>query len=193
MIRQRERLNVFQERLPSSLCLSSPTRARKSGLPSSKVIKFPSRPDASVLSATIPLFYIGRNGRGLWVARESEGRSGGLFLFQRAAVRFAKSKSKPNGCATMFLTEPFDLDLENQGSRLVADLAAVIDIAARRVPRFAAFVGMVAEEWRSLAGKLSRAFDSQRRHREAIERELFQGQYTLSSKSDDDLPIVPRS
>jgi hypothetical protein len=190
MIRQRERLDILQDRMSNGMCLSLASRGWNPAPPSRRVIKFPSRPDASVLSATIPLFYIARNGRGLWVAREAEGRSGGLFLSQRGAVHFAKSKSEPAGCATMFFTEPFELDVENQGSRLVADLAATIDVAARRVPRVAAFAGMVIEEWRSLINKLSRAFDSQRRHREAIERELFRGEYTLSSKSDDDLPIV---
>jgi hypothetical protein len=190
MIRQRERLNILQDRMPGGMCLSFASRGWRPAPPSSKVIKFPSRPDASVLSATIPLFYIGRNGRGLWVAREAEGRSGGMFLSRRGAVHFAKNKSEPLGCATMFLSEPFELDVENQGSRLVADLAGMVDVGTRRVPRLAAFAGMVVEEWRSLINKLSQAFDSQRRHREAIERELFRGEYTLSSKSDDDLPVV---
>ncbi len=189
MIRQRESLNIWRERMPGGMYLSFASHSRKAA--STSKIKFPSRPDASVLSATIPRFYIGRTRNGLWVVRESEGRSGGLFLLQRAAVRFAKSKSEPAGYATMFLTEPFELDVENQGSRLVADLAAVIDIAARRAPRLAAFVGMVVAEWRALIAKLSRAFASERRHREALEKELFRGQYALSSKSDDDLPVVP--
>ncbi len=42
--------------------------------------KFPQRPYLNVLSETIPLFYICQNRHGFWVARDSEGRSGGLFL-----------------------------------------------------------------------------------------------------------------
>jgi hypothetical protein len=31
---------------------------------------------------------------------------------------------------------------------------------------------------------------SERKHRAAIEKELFRDQYTLASKNDDDLPIA---
>jgi hypothetical protein len=51
------------------------------------------------------------------------------------------------------------------------------------------FIGSAITEWRKLITQISDAFASQRRHREAIEKELFRGQYTLSSKNDDDLPI----
>src|ERR1700684_4193896 len=56
------------------------------------VIDFPKRPDLTVLNETIPLFYIGQNKKGLWVVREAEGRSGGVFLFRRTAVRFAREQ-----------------------------------------------------------------------------------------------------
>ena len=81
--------------------------------------KFPQRPDARVLSEAIPLFFIGRNKNGLWVAREAEGRTGGVFLLKRSALRFVKKNSVPVGCATMFLAERFELDVENQGNRMV--------------------------------------------------------------------------
>ena len=91
----------------------------------------------------------------------------------------------------MFLAEPLELDIENQGSRLVAQLATALEIIARRAPGLATFVGMVVAEWRKLVTQVSRAVAGERRNREAIEKELFRGQYTLSSKNDDDLPIVP--
>ena len=69
------------------------------------VIEFPRRPDTSVISDTIPLFYVGRNRTGIWVVREAEGRSGGLFLLKRSALRFARRKSETAGCATMFVAE----------------------------------------------------------------------------------------
>jgi hypothetical protein len=68
-------------------------------------VKFPKRPDLTALSETIPLFYIGQDNRGFWVAREADGRCGGVFLLRRSAVRFAQQKSAPGGCATMFLDE----------------------------------------------------------------------------------------
>jgi hypothetical protein len=151
------------------------------------VISLPKRPDLTVLSETIPLFYIGQNTRGFWVAHEADGRSGGLFLFKRSAVRFAH-KSAPAGCAIMFLNESFELDLENRGSRLVESLTAAIDVAERVAPRLVTFLAMAHIEWRKLSAQIYRAIVSERRNRAAIERELFHGQYTLSSKNDD-LPI----
>lgn len=53
----------------------------------------------------------------------------------------------------------------------------------------ACFARMAGAEWRKLVADVSRALTSKRRHREAIERELFGGQYMLLSKNDDDLPI----
>jgi hypothetical protein len=162
---------------------------RGGNVASSSACRFPQRPDADVLSDSISLFFIGQNKHGFWIARESEGRSGGLFLLKRSAVRFANGDSEPAGCATMFLAEPFELDLENQGNRLLAELGAAADVVARRAPGIAGFLGSVVTEWRKLVSQISTACAGQRRHREAIERELFRGQYTLCSKNDDDLPI----
>ena len=77
------------------------------------------------------------------------------------------------------------------GSRLVAQLATALEIIARRAPGHTTFVGMVVAEWRELVTQVSRAVAGERRNCEVIEKELFRGQYTLSSKNDDDLPIVP--
>jgi len=73
------------------------SRGRASG-GLSTVVNFPKRPDLTVLSETIPLFYIAQNNHGFWVAREAEGRCGGEFLLRRSAVRFAHNKSAPAGC-----------------------------------------------------------------------------------------------
>jgi hypothetical protein len=149
----------------------------------------PRRPDAATLCKAIPFFYVGQNRHGFWVARESEGKIGGLFLRKQSALRFARKFSKPQGCATMFLDEPFELDVENQGGRLTALLAATTEIAARRLPAVATFIGLMVTEWRKLVVEISRAVAGERRNRAAIERELFRGHYRLSSKNDDDLPI----
>ncbi len=162
---------------------------RQPGGSSGSVVKFPKRPDLTVLSEAIPLFYIAQNQNGFWVAREAEGRCGGVFLLRRSAVRFAHRQSAPSGCATMFLNEVLELDTENEGSRLVEPLRKTIDVLRRRLPHLAAFVTLALDEWRKLLAQLSRAFASERRNRAAVERELFRGQYTLNSKNDDDLPI----
>lgn len=167
---------------------SSPaSRGQGSGTPST-VVHFPRRPDLSVLSETIPLFYIAQSKHGFWVAREAEGRCGGVFLLRRSAVRFARQQSGSAGCAMMFINEELELDIENEGDRLVEPIAALIDVATQRTPKFAAFVAMVIAEWRELVAQIAGAFAGERKNRRAIERELFRGEYTLASKNDDDLP-----
>lgn len=90
------------------------------------VSKFPRRPDPSILSESIPLYFIGRNKAGLWVAREAEGRAGGIFLLKRSVLRFVAKRGAPAGCATMLLSERFELDVENHGNPLAAWLDAVL-------------------------------------------------------------------
>lgn len=153
-------------------------------------VRFPARPDLTVLNETIPLFYIARNSHGFWVARDADGGCGGVFLLRRSAVRFARNKTAPAGCALMFLDDALELDIENQGGRLVAPLSKAIDLAWRRAPSLAAFVAMAIDEWRKLVAQVGRAFADERRNRAAAERELFHGQYTLMSKNDDDLPVL---
>jgi hypothetical protein len=75
--------------------------------------------DPSVLNASIPAFFIGRDRDGFWLARDAKGRIGGTFLLENSAMAFARRHSWPSGCATIFPCEPFELDVENQGNRLV--------------------------------------------------------------------------
>ncbi|HTV29428.1 MAG TPA: hypothetical protein VMF32_16750 [Xanthobacteraceae bacterium] len=151
--------------------------------------RFPKRPDLTVLSETIPLFYIARNSRGFWVARDAERGCGGIFVLRRSAVHFARTKTGPAGCAMMFLNDALELDTQNEGSRLVEPMNRAIDVAWRWTPTLAAFVAMAIGEWRRLVARVSCAFAGERRNRAAVESELFRGQYTLISKHDDDLPV----
>jgi hypothetical protein len=151
--------------------------------------KFPHRPDLHVLNEAIPLFYICQNRHGFWVAREAEGRAGGLFLRKQAALRFAERQGA-TGCAIMQLNEPTELDVADRGNRLAKPLGMIADLTALRAPLLAAFVGRMIAEWRKLVAELSSVLASGRKHRAAAERELFHGQHWLSSKSDDDLPVV---
>jgi hypothetical protein len=75
--------------------------------------------DPDIVSAAIPAFFIGRNRAGLWVAREANGRTGGLFLFKSSAIDFANRQSTPARCALVFPTGTFELDIENRGNPLV--------------------------------------------------------------------------
>jgi hypothetical protein len=196
MIRQLERLNFLHRRLPRDLRFvftgheQSPSCRREAPTVSNSVISFPRGPDPAVLSEAIPLFYIGQNRYGFWLPREAEGRSGGVFLCKRSALRFAQEKSAPIGCATMFVADTFELGIENEGNDLIDSMSVTIDAAARRTPNLMHFIGSMVVEWRKLVAEVSRALAGERRNRATIERELFRGQYTLSSKNDDDLPIV---
>jgi hypothetical protein len=149
------------------------------------------RPDASIVSEAIPLFYIGRNRNGLWVAREAEGRTGGIFLSRRAAARFAKESCEPAGCATMFVPHPLELEFANRSNSAAAD-----DTARRGDVAESDEVGppspplTLAAAVRKFLARIWSALASERRHRQALERDLFDGRYTVCSKSDDDFPVV---
>jgi hypothetical protein len=104
--------------------------------PVGMMAKFPRRPGSGVVSGSIPLFFIARNRAGLWVAREADGRAGGIFLFKRSAVRFAERSSGPRGCATMFLAKHFELDVENRGNQLIGWIGAVLNVVGRCIPEY---------------------------------------------------------
>ena len=86
--------------------------------------------DPDVVNEAIPAFFIGRNSDGFWLARDVKGKTGGIFLFERSALSFARRRSRPLGCATIFPSERFELDLENQGNVLIAPLRQLMRLAA---------------------------------------------------------------
>jgi hypothetical protein len=87
--------------------------------------KWPRRPNPDILSHAIPLFFIARNRHGLWVAREADGRIGGMFIFRRSAHHFANKQAGVGGCATTQLSDIFELDTENGGNPCATVMAAV--------------------------------------------------------------------
>ena len=60
-----------------------------------------------------------RNPEGLWVARELNGRAGGLFFLKSSAISFARKRAGQAGCATIFPAETFELDISNEGNPLI--------------------------------------------------------------------------
>jgi hypothetical protein len=123
-------------------------RARAGSLPTDEPAKVTAefRPlDAGIVSEAIPAFFIGRNMEGFWVARDAKGQIGGIFLLETSAVSFAKRNSRPAGCATIFPSERFELDLENKGNPLVAQLGWLKRVAMRGRQRMAAFIGNMTE------------------------------------------------
>ncbi len=101
--------------------------------------------DPGILNEAIPAFFIGRNMEGFWVARDAKGQIGGIFLLENSALSFARRHSRPAGCATIFPSERFELDLENKGNPLVAQLALLIRFARRCRERIAILVDKMAK------------------------------------------------
>ena len=110
-----------------------------------ELAKLPPRPDPEVLSEAIALFFIGQNEDGFWVAREADGRIGGIFLRKLSALRFANRSAQTGGCATMFLSERFELDVENKGNPLVARLAGARRIVLRLAQHTAPWTAAMAK------------------------------------------------
>jgi hypothetical protein len=78
--------------------------------------------DPGVVNASIPTFFVGRNRDGFWLARDIKGENGGIFLFRQSALAFARRASRPLSCAIILLSEPVELDVENQGNPFVTYL-----------------------------------------------------------------------
>jgi hypothetical protein len=194
MIRQLKHSRVLREPRPNEMRLAYAGHGHAAAAPRTRfdgpttTSQLPRRPDPSALSEAIPLFYIGRSKNGMWVVREADGRSGGLFLFKQTAVRFARRQAEPAGCAMMFIDEPFELDVVNQDGSY-AKPASSAEKADGRAPSVVAAIRSAVAAWRKLIARVSCSLASERRNRETIEKELFHGQYTLASKNDDDLPI----
>jgi hypothetical protein len=106
----------------------------------------PFRPlDPGIVNETIPAFFIGRNKEGFWVARDVKGRIGGIFLLENSALSFAKRNCRPAGCATIYLSERFELDLENAGNPLAQQLASLNRLASRSRAKLSALVARLME------------------------------------------------
>jgi hypothetical protein len=101
--------------------------------------------DPSVLNASIPAFFIGRDSDGFWLARDVKGENGGTFLFRSSALAFARKLSGRKGCATIFPAERFELDVENQGNPLIAYLKPLMRSAMAGWGRTVALTGRIAE------------------------------------------------
>jgi hypothetical protein len=104
--------------------------------------------DPGIVNETIPAFFIGRNKEGFWVARDVKGRIGGIFLLEDSAVSFARRQSRPSGCATIYPSERFELDLENDGNPLVAPLGPLMRHSRGLLRRITSFIEAAIEATR---------------------------------------------
>jgi hypothetical protein len=101
--------------------------------------------DPCIVNETIPAFFIGRNKEGFWVARDVNGQIGGIFLLENSALSFAKRNSEPAGCATIFPSEGFELDLENSGNPFVVQLGSWMRVAMHLRQRMVALIDKMTE------------------------------------------------
>jgi hypothetical protein len=109
--------------------------------------------DPGIVNEAIPGFFIGRNKQGFWVARNVGGRMGGIFLFESSAVAFAKRNSQPAGCATIFLSERFELDLKNSGNPLIGHLGSLLRLTSRPRRRMTALTAKMTKVVKRRLGK----------------------------------------
>jgi len=109
--------------------------------------------DPAVLSASIPAFFIGRDNDGFWLARDADGRTGGIFLLEGSALAFARRHCWPQGCATIFPSERFELDVRNKGNPLVPYLRPFVRLAAHILRALAKAGGRSAKAPSRAAGR----------------------------------------
>jgi hypothetical protein len=67
-----------------------------------------------------PIFMIGRDSRGNWVAREQNGVCGGLFVNRAEALKFAKFESGDRPHAVVMVGGILELDTSSAAARVDA-------------------------------------------------------------------------
>jgi hypothetical protein len=58
-----------------------------------------------------PIFVIGKDSKGNWVAQEQSGKRGGLFVDRARALKFAKSECGPDPHAIVWVSGVLELDI----------------------------------------------------------------------------------
>jgi hypothetical protein len=132
------------QQAPRYSAAAAAQHSQRAGVPSGQQVtaRTPFQPlDPDIVNAAMPAFFIGRNQEGFWLARDVKGQIGGIFLLESSALAFARRNSRPSGCATIFPSERFELDLENQGNLLIAYLRPLMRLAVHGRRRTAALTG----------------------------------------------------
>jgi hypothetical protein len=132
----------FNAMIAMSLCFPN---VRESQTPTRSALPTPFQPlDPDILNASIPAFFIGRDSDGFWLARDVKGENGGIFLLKSSALAFARKISGRVGCATIFPSERFELDVENNGNPLIVHLKPLMQLAMAGWRRTVALTGRIA-------------------------------------------------
>jgi hypothetical protein len=66
-------------------------------------------------------FLVGRSSAGQWVARDEQGRCGGLFASHADALHFARREMASTPCAIALVTEPLELFLKPESGSVAND------------------------------------------------------------------------
>jgi hypothetical protein len=80
-------------------------------------VKLVEPPSCRSLSSIV---FIGRNGRGQWVAQEQNGLFGGLFVNRAQAVKYALFENGQHPETIVELSRCIELDMGHAGSRRAA-------------------------------------------------------------------------
>jgi hypothetical protein len=80
-----------------------------------------------------PIFMIGRDSRGNWVAKDQGGARGGLFVDRAAALKFARDESGSFARAIVWVSGPLELTIAPAPSIPLPERDAAYPIRQRRI------------------------------------------------------------
>jgi hypothetical protein len=89
-----------------------------------------------------PIFMIGRNSRGNWVAQERSGARGGVFIDRAGALKFAKFESGNHPHAVVWVSGILELSVAPAPAVPMRQGLAVIPGSGAASPELAVIVGM---------------------------------------------------
>jgi hypothetical protein len=76
-----------------------------------------------------PLFLVGKDSHGHWVARDQSGRCGGLFVDRAEALKFAMFENGNRPQAVIMVPGVLELDMSAPGTRRPSALYARVPLA----------------------------------------------------------------
>jgi len=83
----------------------------------------------SLSGSSPPLFLVGRDSHGHWVARDQAGRRGGLFVDRAEALKFAMFENGNRPQAVVMVPGVLELDMSVEPTRRPSALAALASFA----------------------------------------------------------------
>lgn len=81
----------------------------------------------------LPLFMIGQDDRGHWVAQDLTGVCGGLFVTREAALRYVRDETRHQPQAVVMVSGVLDLDMARRPNPAFGRQLAVDPVRLRRI------------------------------------------------------------